>query len=71
MKPKKFMKNTFKIDFENWTDLDTKDWNEIDFKDWSNIDLEDWKLPKLNWELKGLKLFNKNKMREKWQTSKT
>jgi hypothetical protein len=64
------MKNTFKIDFENWTDLNTNDWNEIDFTDWSNIDLEDWKLSKLNWELKELNLFNKKKMRKNGKRAK-
>jgi hypothetical protein len=64
MKQKKYMKNTFEIKIENWSDLSTNDWNEIDFGNWSNIDLEDWKLPKLNWELKELKQFNMKKMRE-------
>ena len=50
------MKNTFEI--ESWSDLDFEDWNSIEIEDWSTIDLEDWKLPKLNWELKELKLFN-------------
>jgi hypothetical protein len=50
------MKNTFEI--ESWSDLDLEDWNSIEIEDWSTIDLEDWKLPKLNWELKELKLFN-------------
>ena len=50
------MKITFEI--ESWSDLDLEDWNSIEIEDWSTIDLEDWKLPKLNWELKELKLFN-------------
>ncbi len=50
--------------FESLTDLDLENWDTIDLEDWSNIDLEDWKLPKLNWELKELKLFNVKKMRE-------
>ena len=50
------MKNTFEI--ESWSDLDLEDWNSIEIEDLSTIDLEDWKLPKLNWELKELKLFN-------------
>jgi hypothetical protein len=50
------MKNTFEI--ESWSNLDFEDWNSIEIEDWSTIDLEDWKLPKLNWELKELKLFN-------------
>ena len=50
------MKNTFEI--ESWSDLDLEDWNSIEIEDWPTIDLEDWKLPKLNWELKELKLFN-------------
>jgi len=50
------MKITFEI--ESWSDLDLEDWNSIEIEDWPTIDLEDWKLPKLNWELKELKLFN-------------
>lgn len=51
------MKNTFEIEFENWNDLNI-DCNTIDFEEWSKIDLNDWKLPKLDWKMKELKLFN-------------
>ncbi len=50
------MKNTFEI--ESWSDLNFENWNSIEIEDWSTIDLEDWTLPKMNWELKELKLFN-------------
>ena len=40
----------------NNQDLDN--WSEIDLDDWTTIDLDDWKLPKLDWTIKDLKLFN-------------
>ena len=52
------MKNTFEIEIENWTNSDIENWNTIDFEGCFTIDIKDWKLPKLDWELKELKLFN-------------
>jgi hypothetical protein len=54
------MKDT--IDSEDWSDFDYEDWNSNDLEDWETIDLDDWKLPKLNWDIKELKLFNVKKM---------
>lgn len=44
------MRKTIKKDIEQWS--------EIDLEDWTIIDLEDWKLPKLDWTIKDLELFN-------------
>ncbi len=54
------MRNTFKV--EDWTDLDYEDWDTIDLEDWSIIDLKDWHLPKLDWSIKELELFNVKQM---------
>jgi hypothetical protein len=45
-------------DLDNWSEIDLEDWTIIDLEDWTSIDLEDWKLPKLNWTIKDLELFN-------------
>ncbi len=54
------MKNTF--EFEDWTYLDFDNWDTIDLEDWSNIELKDWDLPKMDWSIKELDLFNVKQM---------
>lgn len=57
---RRFMKNTF--DVEGWTDLDFENWDTIDLGVWSTIDIKDWDLPKLDWSINELKLFNVKQM---------
>lgn len=52
------MRKTIKKDWDNWSEIDLEDWSTIDLEDWTIIDLEDWELPKLDWTIKELELFN-------------
>lgn len=54
------MKNTFEV--EGWTDLDFEDWEKIDLEGWFNNDLKDWNLPKMDWSIKEIDLFNVKQM---------